>query len=340
VTPILSVRQLDKVIEHRSVLAIEQLDVNAGEIVMVVGLAGSGKSLLVRLLSDDLALSGGSVMIEGQDIHHVPAARARLGVLFEQDLLYERQTALANLEFFCQLNSLPDQRAGEALALVGLGDQRQERAARLSPTSQRRLAFARLLVGAAPLWLLDQPTLRTDLDTQGLFARLITTAAAQGTAILLTDEDAAWAGKFATRLFELEAGRLVPGHGTSNVVQAGTPTAPERLVPYKVPARQDNRIVLFDPVDLLYATSQEGRTVLRTFREEAVTNLTLQDLEDRLAGRGFFRAHRAYLVNLQHIKAVVQYTRNSYALLLNDEAETNIPLSKQSEKELQELLGY
>ena len=76
------------------------------------------------------------------------------------------------------------------------------------------------------------------------------------------------------------------------------------------------------------------------YADEAVTNLTLQDLEDRLAGRGFFRAHRAYLVNLQHIKAVVQYTRNSYALLLNDEAETSIPLSKQSERELQALLGY
>ena len=45
-------------------------------------------------------------------------------------------------------------------------------------------------------------------------------------------------------------------------------------------------------------------------------------------------------MNLQHIKAVIQYTRNSYTLLLNDEKETMIPLSKQCEKELQELLGY
>ena len=56
----------------------------------------------------------------------------------------------------------------------------------------------------------------------------------------------------------------------------------------------------------------------------------MQELETRLAGRGFFKAHRAYLVNLQHIKAVIQFTRNSYIL----------QLSKQSEKELQALLGY
>jgi ABC-2 type transport system ATP-binding protein len=116
--------------------------------------------------------------------------------------------------------------------------------------------------------------------------------------------------------------------------------APERLVPYKVPGRKDDRIVLFDPGEILYATSRDGRTILRTAKEEATTNLTLQELEQRLMGRGFFKAHRAYLVNLQHIKSVIQFTRNSYTLQLNDDQETMIPLSKQSERELQELLGY
>ena len=98
--------------------------------------------------------------------------------------------------------------------------------------------------------------------------------------------------------------------------------------------------MLFDPGEVLYATSRDGKTYLRTANEEATTNLTLQELETRLAGRGFFKAHRAYLVNLQHIKSVIQYTHNSYTLQLNDKQETMIPLSKQSEKELQELLGY
>jgi len=50
--------------------------------------------------------------------------------------------------------------------------------------------------------------------------------------------------------------------------------------------------------------------------------------------------NHAYLVNLQHIKAVIQYTRTSYTLQLDDKQQTMISLSKQSEKELQELLGY
>src|SRR6266581_2875587 len=243
----LQVRQLEKIIENRSALYVEQLDLNARDIVAVVGPSNSGKTLLIRLLSGMLLPSSGKV-------------------------------------------------------------------------------------------LLDQPVLRTDLDTQALFTRLITRAASEGTAILMTDEDLAWAGKCCTHVVELEDGRASSSH-THEAVRAGS-ADPAHLIPYKVPARKDDRIMLYDPGDILYATSRDGKTYLRTATEEASTNLTLQELETHLAGRGFFKAHRAYLVNLQHIKSVIQYTRNSYTLQLNDKQETMIPLSKQSEKELQALLGY
>jgi ABC-2 type transport system ATP-binding protein len=171
-----------------------------------------------------------------------------------------------------------------------------------------------------------------------LFARLITQVANEGAGVLVTEEDLAWAGKFCTHMVELEDGHITSNRARES--EQAEPSAPEHLTPYKVPARKEDRIMLYDPGDILYASSRDGRTYLRTASEEAMTNLTLQELEMRLVGRGFFKAHRAYLVNLQHIKAVIQYTRNSYTLQLNDEQGTMIPLSKQSEKELQSLLGY
>jgi ABC-2 type transport system ATP-binding protein len=185
---------------------------------------------------------------------------------------------------------------------------------------------------------LDQPTLRTDLDTQALFARLITSAAAEGATILVADEDLSWVSKCCTHVIELEDGHITNRYALET--NKAETLAPERLIPFKVPARKEDRIMLFDPGDILYATSRDGKTYLRTATEEATTNLTLQELESRLTGRDFFKAHRAYLVNLQHIKAVIQFTRNSYSLQLSDKQETIIPLSKQSEKELQGLLGY
>jgi ABC-2 type transport system ATP-binding protein len=333
----LQVRRLEKVIEDRTALAIEELDVAAGEVVAVVGPVGSGKTTLLRLLCGELSPSGGSVVLDGQDIHRTTAARARIGVLFEDNLLYQGRTARDNIEFYCRMRGLPLRRGHDALALVGLGDQLKGRVFNLSKTAQRRLALARALLGDPSLLLLDQPTLRTDLDTQALFARLITQAAQAGAAVVATDEDLSWVGKCCTRVVELVSGHVAGAYAS---VAGQGPVAPERFIPFKVPARKDDRIVLYDPGDLLYATSRDGKTYLRTAAEEATTNLTLQELETRLAGRGFFKAHRAYLVNLQHIKAVVQYTRNSYTLQLNDGRDTMIPLSKQAEKELQALLGY
>ncbi len=313
----LQVRRLEKIIENRSVLYIEQLDINARDVVAVVGLTGSGKTLLIRLLSGTLVPSGGKVLLDGQDIHQSPKARAGIGVLFQEDLLYERQTAQDNLELYCQLHKLPRSRANEVLEQVGMSDQARQRVAKLAPSAQRRLAFARALIGRPTILLLDQPTLRTDLDIQALFGRLIAQATGEGAGVLVS---------------------IVSNR--ARVSEQVGPTTPEHLTPYKVPARKEDRIMLYDPGDILYASSRDGKTYLRTATEEAITGLTLQELEMRLVGRGFFKAHRAYLVNLQHIKAVIQYTRNSYTLQLNDEQGTMIPLSKQSEKELQSLPGY
>lgn len=334
----LQVRQLEKVIEQRTALSIDELTVGAGEVLAVVGPVGSGNSLLIRLVCGEVVPSGGTILLDGQDFHLVPAARRRIGVLFEDDLLYERANVEGTLRFQCDLTGQPHSCATKMLAQAGLSDQAKQPVDKLARSARRRLAFARALVGQPALLLLDRPTLRTDLDTQALFARLIGEMAAAGAAVLVAEEDLAWAGKLSTAIVEMEDGRIVARRAA--VAENRQVPAPERLIPFKVPARRDDRIVLYDPGDLLYATSRDGRTFLRTATEEATTNLTLQELESRLSGRGFFKAHRAYLVNLQHIKAVIQYTRNSYTLQLNDERETVIPLSKQSEKELQDLLGY
>ncbi len=337
---ILQARRLEKIIANYNALSIDQLDIEAGQIVAVVGQIGSGKTLLVRILAGTIVPSGGTVTLAGEDIHRVPAVRARIGSLFEENLLYERLSARSNLDFYRRLHKLPVSSIDDALASVGMSDQANTAVAKLTPTAQRRLAFARSLMARPSILLLDQPTLHTDFDTQTLFARLIAQASADNVAVLLTVEDLAWAGKFCTRVIELEDGRIISNRCNTAETTTSDPVEPERLIPYKVPARKEDRIILFDPGDILYATSRDGKTMLHTSSEEATTNLTLQELEGRLVGRGFFKAHRAYLVNLQHIRAVIQYTRNSYTLLLSDPAETMIPLSKQSEKELQALLGY
>lgn len=93
--------------------------------------------------------------------------------MFDEDLLYERQTVQNNLEFYCQLLHLPQSRMSEVLSLVELSDHARKRIEKLSPPVKRRLAFARALLNRPSVLLLDQPTLHTDMETCELFARLV-----------------------------------------------------------------------------------------------------------------------------------------------------------------------
>ena len=95
-----------------------------------------------------------------------------------------------------------------------------------------------------------------------------------------------------------------------------------------------------NPGDILYAEAAQGRTVLITKDSQLSSQFTLNELEERLKRSGFFRAHRSYLVNLQHVQDVIPYSRNSFSLRLSDPDNTKIPLSKNAEVELRDLLNY
>lgn len=337
----LQVHSLEKVSAGRSLLAIDALEVKPGEVVAVIGPAKSGKTLLIRMLAGNIPLSGGTIVLSGDCADQTAGTGRQIGVLFQEDLLYERQSVQENLALYCRLLGLPTSRVAEVLVAVGLSDQASQTAAKLSAAGCRRLAFARVLLWPHCLLLLDQPTLRADLDTQALFARLIRQRAAEGAAIILTDEDMSWASQCCTRVIEIDDGRVTQSYGLDQSTEREAATlALERMTPFKVPAHKEDRVVLFDPEDILYATSRDGKTYLHTLADEAVTNFTLQELESRLLGRGFFKSHRAYLVNLRHVLSIIQYTRNTYNLQLDDEQKTMIPLSRQFEKELKDLLGY
>jgi ABC-2 type transport system ATP-binding protein len=109
----------------------------------------------------------------------------------------------------------------------------------------------------------------------------------------------------------------------------------------KIPVKNEGSVALVNPSDVLFATAEEGKATIQTVHDEALsTQFTLSELEARLVQRGFFRAHRSYLVNLQHVTEVIPFTRDSYSLRLDDAQGTLIPLSKTAAGELRELLGY
>ncbi len=326
------IQHLQKVGAQSVLLDIEALTVPAGEIAAVMGLAGSGMDVLLDLLTGRTHPTAGTVRVVGVDpcADHATFSRA-VGVLFAEDSLYPRRTAHGNLDFFRRLRNLPKTVVPEVLARVGLADCANTRLGDLPSGLQRRLAFGSAILHQPQALLLVAPFARCDEASVALLKRLIREEAAHGAAILILAGDAAHLEAFCDAIYNLNQGRL----------SAACPPEPviSPALPFKIPVKLEEKIVLVNPGDILFAVAQEGRTYLHLLSGPLPAQFTLAELEERLRRSGFFRAHRAYLVNLQHVKEVIPYTRNAYTLILDDAAATRIPLSKASAAELRELLG-
>ncbi|OBY79908.1 LytTR family transcriptional regulator [Paenibacillus sp. KS1] len=119
--------------------------------------------------------------------------------------------------------------------------------------------------------------------------------------------------------------------------------AGQRFVPQisfdKIPARIEDKIVLIDPLELNYIESQDGASQLHMHSGSLPCTMTLTELERKLKAFGFFRCHRSYLFNLQRVREVIIWSRNSYSLVLDDENKSKVPLSKNKYEEMKAIMG-
>ena len=176
------------------------LSVPAGSGLMLRGPNGAGKSTLLLTLAGLLTPLEGSVVLEGHDEDFGPAFH-HCG---HRNAIRPRLSAIETLEFWCGINGNAALPVAAALDRVGLARQAKLDAAYLSAGQQRRLALARLLVSARPVWLLDEPTSALDTDGQKLLAGLIGEhLAAGGIAVIASHDDIAVDG---LALLTLESG--------------------------------------------------------------------------------------------------------------------------------------
>ncbi len=117
--------------------------------------------------------------------------------------------------------------------------------------------------------------------------------------------------------------------------QGGEPQQPAKLV-----VQAQNRLLLVSQSQICFAAIDEGviRIVTRTFEGQSKCR-TLEELQEQLDPVHFWRAHRGYVVNIDHIREVVPWFKSSYQLRMNDKAQTEIPVSRTQTKRLRELFN-
>lgn len=107
----------------------------------------------------------------------------------------------------------------------------------------------------------------------------------------------------------------------------------------KIPTKMNDKLILFDPPEIDYIESSDGQSNIYVKGDAYPCVFKINELEERLQPFGFFRCHRSYIVNLQKVREVITYTRNSFSLVLDDQIKSSVPLSKSKMAELKEMLG-
>jgi two-component system response regulator LytT len=110
--------------------------------------------------------------------------------------------------------------------------------------------------------------------------------------------------------------------------------------PAKLIVQAQSRLLLVDQADICFAAIDEGviRIVTRSFEGQSKCR-TLEELQELLDSAHFWRAHRGFVVNIDHIREVVPWFKSSYQLRMNDKQQTEIPVSRAQTKRLRELFN-
>ena len=216
-TALIQIRQLYKSYGSFEALHGIDLDVNAGEVVVVVGPSGSGKSTLIRCINLLEPYQSGEVLVDGQKVVRGPAlarVRAEVGMVFQQFNLFPHLTALANVALGpLRVRHMPrpeaNARAQQLLDKVGLAAHAHKLPGQLSGGQQQRVAIARALAMEPKVLLFDEPTSALDPEMVGEVLDVMQNLARTGVTMVIVTHEMGFARKVADRVIFMEAGRIV-----------------------------------------------------------------------------------------------------------------------------------
>lgn len=200
------------------------LEVQRGEVVVIIGPSGSGKSTFLRCLNFLEEPTAGTIEIDGMAIpagepsrehqQHIRQIRAKMGMVFQQFNLFPHMTVLGNvIEGPITVKKISKKKAvqiaDELLTWVGLSDKRDEFPARLSGGQQQRVAIARSLAMKPEIMLFDEPTSALDPELVGEVVEVMERLAKEGMTIVAVTHEMHFARNVADRVLIMDEGQWI-----------------------------------------------------------------------------------------------------------------------------------
>lgn len=220
--PIISIRDVRKSFGQIEVLKGVSMDIMKGEVICIIGPSGSGKSTLIRCINALNDIQGGSITVEGQEVHDAQLDRLQLrkkvGMVFQQYNLFPHKSALENVmmapvKVLKEGKIKVEERARALLKKVRLEGKEHSYPGELSGGQQQRVAIARSLAMRPDVMLFDEVTAALDPETVKEVLVTIKDLAADGMTCILVTHEMGFAREVADHIYFTDKGVIVE-HGS------------------------------------------------------------------------------------------------------------------------------
>ncbi len=207
------------------------VDIDPGQVVVVIGPSGSGKSTLLRIVNLLEEPTDGRVFFDGQDITDIRTdlnrVRTNIGIVFQGYNLFPHKTALGNITIALEkvLKVPPDEarsRAADQLKRVGLGNKMDAHPGQLSGGQQQRVAIARALAMKPKLMLFDEVTSALDPELVKEVLDTMKGLAEEGMTMMVVTHEMGFAREVGTRLLFMDEGRILEDGNPKQVFSSPT----------------------------------------------------------------------------------------------------------------------
>ena len=287
-TSMIEARNLHRSFGAREAVAGISFCVQRGEIFGLLGPNGAGKTTTIRMLTGQIDPDRGSASVAGYDVVKERARlKTHIGVVFEDQNLYERLSARQNLAFGCWLYGLPKERIDAVLDLVGLRERGRDPIRTLSNGMRQRIMIARALLHQPQVLFLDEPTRGLDPIAAQELRRTIARLCGEGMTILLTTHLMEEADLLCGRVAFLVKGHLAANDTPANLKlaygeqQLDVTLAPGPASGERSPLLTERTLSMDSPADQAQLAQwlAQGRVKAMHSREA-----TLEDVFLRVAG--------------------------------------------------------
>ena len=219
--PIVSLKDVRKSFGTLEVLKGVSIDVMKGEVICIIGPSGSGKSTLIRCINGLNDIQGGSIFVQGKEVHATNLdkleLRKKVGMVFQQYNLFPHKTALQNvmmapLKVLKENKTEVESRARQLIKKVRLEGKEDSYPGELSGGQQQRVAIARSLAMNPEVMLFDEVTAALDPETVKEVLVTIRELAEDGMTCILVTHEMGFAREVADHIYFTDRGVIVE-HG-------------------------------------------------------------------------------------------------------------------------------